>query len=371
MVHPDFVLAGIAVRMEVDGEKEKALDELDLVPFASARVEALQQMARRQITAQQFEDAVELLNRSSEAAREIEHVEERIRSICDNATLYIAAKRNDLAVETFAAAKTEAETVTNVHRDYFLGTAALGFLTAGSPDLAEQTLDQMTDKTHISATLLGMARHVWTSEREEALGLLEEAFEILESQADFETRDSRSRNVLWTSIATQFAGFGKTDRGLEIAALNPDPDERTNAVNQICAILAQQKEFELARATALSLEEPADRAAALVAAADAAAEHNEKVESGGLLREAREVANQILQAPAKASTLSAIVLRSIDDERTAAEALEAALEAACEIRDESRQAAVVAELSQAEGRGVALTGAARASLNKMLAAAER
>ena len=70
------------------------------------------------------------------------------------------------------------------------------------------------------------------------------------------TRNARPRratgdaaNTLLTSIAAQFAGFGKTERGVEIALQNPDPNEQMAALSQIAQILIVQKDDKQARET--------------------------------------------------------------------------------------------------------------------------
>ena len=70
------------------------------------------------------------------SAGEIEHDEERIRALTDTANLFLEAKRNDRAIETFDKVKTEGEQLDNVHRDFFLSAAAVGFLRAGSLEVA-------------------------------------------------------------------------------------------------------------------------------------------------------------------------------------------------------------------------------------------
>jgi hypothetical protein len=94
-----------------------------------------------------------------------------------------------------------------MHRDMFLSLAAQGFLHAGSLELADRTLDLVTDKTQMASALLGYSREFWKKdERTEAIDSLEESFAILASQHERETRDSRTKFRLFNQIAAQFAG---------------------------------------------------------------------------------------------------------------------------------------------------------------------
>src|SRR5207247_4190505 len=138
------------------------------------------------------------------------------RSFCDLGGLFIEAGRNDRAIETFEHARTEAEALENIHRDYFLANASLGFLRAGSLELADRTLDQVRDKTQIASCMLGFARLLWNrDEKDEAIETLDEAHAILKSQRETETRDRRTAVGVLGSIAVQFAAFGKPERAME------------------------------------------------------------------------------------------------------------------------------------------------------------
>lgn len=310
MAHADFVLAGIAVKKASDGDEAAARTTLDGIDFPSAAVSAQLQIAATLISTGEADKAVTWLDEGVADAAEIEHDEERIRAFCDLGNLFVDAKRNDKAVTTFDVARSYAEQLDNTHRDFFLGNAALGFLHAGSSELAERTLDLVTDKTQMSSALLGFARVAWKKdEKEDALDTLDEAYAILKSQRDIETRDSRSRNRLFMTIAAQYAGFGKTDMAIEIAHENPDPAEATTALSQISQILVMQKEDELARQTVDAIEEDSDRIFALIGLADAKSELGNQDDSLELISEAATMADAIPQLASRSSVLNELAVR--------------------------------------------------------------
>lgn len=312
MLHPDFIYAGIAVYLSSNGDEPGADDALGRIDFPSARVYALQQIATARLASKEPEKAIDALRRAIDAANEIEHDEEKIRSLCDIGTLFLDAKRNDKAIETFDQARGFAEALDNIHRDFFLVNCALGFLYAGSSDLAERTLDLVTDKTQMASALLGFARDHWQKEeKEDALDAIDEAYEILKSQRDVETRDSRARNSLMGSIAAQFAGFGKTDRGVEIALENQDPEEGVAALSQIAQILTVRKEDDLARQTINLIDEDANRLFALIGVSDAKNKLGENAESLALLEEAAGLADSVPQLPARSNVMNRIAERFV------------------------------------------------------------
>jgi hypothetical protein len=348
MAHPDYIYAGIAAYQASNGDESAADVTLKQIEFPAARVSALHQIAAGQLEKAKAGDAVLTLDRAVGAADEIEHNEEKIRAFCDIGSLFIDAKRSDKAIETFDNARAHTELLDNMHRDLFLVRCALGFLYSGRADMCDRTLDLVTDKTQMASALVAIARDHWKKEeKDDAIDALDEAYEILKSQRDAETRDSRARNALMASIAVQFAGFGKTERGVEIALENQDIGEQMAALSQIAQILTVQKEDELARQTINSIGDNANRLFALIAVADAKQKIGESSDSLTLLTEAATLAAAVPQLSARSGALNEIAERYIDREM-----LEQArslslqnLAVIAEIRDESSRAASLANLS--------------------------
>jgi len=353
MVHSDFVEAGIAVRQAADGDETAAFATIEAIDFASARVLAYQNIAAANIEAENFEGALCSIEKAFESAKEIEHDEEKIRTLCDIGNLFVEAKRNDKAIEAFDAARGEAELLDNIHRDFFLANCALGFIYANSQELADRTLDLVTDKTQMASALLGMARDFWKKEeKDEALDTLDEAYEILKSQREIETRDSKARNALMASIATQFAGFGKTDRALEIAGENESQSEQTSALSQIAQILTMQHEDELARQTINEIPDAGDQLFALLAVSDAKNKLGETDAAIALLDEAAAMTSDLPQPASRSSVLNIVADRYASHgmpEKTREISLEN-LAVIAGIRDESTQAASLVAISEVYDR---------------------
>lgn len=354
MMHPDFVEAGIAVKQAADGDETTAFATIEAIEFPSARVLAYQNIASANIGGEAFESATVALERGLESANEIEHDEEKIRALCDIGNLFVEAKRNDKAIEAFDAARADAELLDNLHRDFFLANCALGFLYANSQELADRTLDLVTDKTHMASALLGMARDSWKKEeKDEALEILEEAWAILKSQREKETRDSKARNALVASIATQFAGFGKTERALEIAGENDNPAEQTSAFSQIAQILTVQKEDGLARRAISEIPEYSDQLLALLAVSDTKNKLGETEEAIALLDEAAGMTETLPQPSARSTVLNVIadryILHGLPEK--ARRVSQENLEVITKIRDESGLASSLVALSEVYATG--------------------
>lgn len=125
MDHPDQVLAGIAIERAARGDDSGALAALETIEFWGAKVSTLHSIAAAKLESGKTEAAIELLENAAVDAGEIEHNEERIRALVDTGNLFVTAKRNDKAIETFEKARGHAETLDNVHRDSFLASISL------------------------------------------------------------------------------------------------------------------------------------------------------------------------------------------------------------------------------------------------------
>lgn len=342
MEHPDFVLAAIAAKQQ----DSSALDE---IAFAAARVSGALQIANQLIEKGDASKAIGVLDQAVVSANDIEHDEEKIRYLCEVGNAFIEAKRVDKAIETLDTARGFAEVLENTHRDTFLVNCALGFLHAGSEELADRTLDLVTDKTQMASALLGFSRHAWNAgDTDDAIEALDEGYEILRSQRDIETRDSRARNRLMASIAAQFAGYGKNEKAIEAAGENQDPEEEMSALTQVAQILTIRKQDELARQTLEMIPEDANRLFAMISMSDAKEKGEDRDSALTLLDEAATYADSVPQLASRSNALIELASRYSAYERAerSREILLEALDVLAEIKDESSQAASLAAVAE-------------------------
>ncbi len=344
--HRDGVDAALAIK-QAETNVDGALDSVATIPFVTARVAALKAMADSRVETD-LNGAVRCLVAAFSDAAEIEHDEERIRYFCDIGNSFVTAKRNDLAIKAFDTAFQQTKELENIHRDFFFSNCALGFLHSNSQDLAEKALDEIRDKTQMASSLVGFARESWKKdEKETAIEDLDEAFEILKSQRDIETRDTRAKNALMAAIAAQFAGFGKHERGLEAAAEVTDPNENASATSQIAQVLVLQNEDERAREVLDVFEEPSGRVGALLAMSDVKRDKDLKDDAISLIDEAVSQIDDVPQLVLRSELLNGAASRyaALSNEAKSREATVANLKLISEIRDESSRATQVAAIA--------------------------
>ena len=372
--HPDYVFADIAYHQAINGEAENSRRSLARIEYEAARVAALQTIALEAVKKGDAERAAALLDEAAQTATNIEHQEEKIRALTEIGAHYTEIGRGDRAIETFDRAKTNAEQLDNVHRDNLLSVVSLGFFRAGSIDLADRALDAVTDKTQIASTLVGFTREYdKKGELSEAVDTLEEAYAVLKSQKDAETRSSPAKFALMTTIAVEFARLEKPERAVEIAQSNPDDTERASALAQIAQILTAQGKDDLARQAIAAIDEDSARMFALVGISDQKKLLQQPEAAIEILTEAAQLAETVPQLASRSSAYNALAKRFIEYGETekARAVSHENLEIIAALRDESSQAAALANLAQIyKQANFDLTDAEKQLLDTMIRRAE-
>ncbi|MGC2237708.1 MAG: hypothetical protein WA584_16210 [Pyrinomonadaceae bacterium] len=346
--HPDNAFSDIALHQAQQGDESAALATLEKIEFPYAKTIALQNMALLNLQKQETAKTVEYLEKAAHSADEIEFAEEQIRAYADIANHFTEAGQNGRAIETFDKAKTIAENLDSLQRDSFLASISNGFLRAGSVDLADRTLDLVSDKTQMTSCLVGFSQTFnEKGEREEAIDALEEAYAILKSQKDLEIRSSQTRFRLWSTISVLFARYEKPERAIEIAQEIPDEDEQTSALSQIAQVLTSQEKDDLARLALSAIAEDSQRLFALIGVSDAKNQLEKREEAVEILNEAAHLAETVSQLSPRSSAYNELARRFSEYGETdrAREISHENLETISQIRDEGNRAVALANLA--------------------------
>lgn len=347
--HADDAYADIAVHQAANGEETNALETIKKIDFANSKVNAFQNIAIINLQKGENAKAVEFLDKASQAVQEIEFDEEKLRALISVGNIFLEAERRDKAIEIFDETRNAAEKLDNARRDYYLATVALGFLRAGSVELADRALDLVADKTQMAACLNGFAQIFWTNgEKDEALETLEEAYAIVKSQRDAETRDSRAKYQVFAQIAVQFANFEKDERAIEIAQENLDDSEKNSALAQIAQICIAQSKDDFARQSINAIHDDAQRMLALIGVSDAKDKLNERENAVGFLKEAAALGETVAQIASRLSAYNELAtrFRKYGETVYARDIAAENLKLVAQIRDESSRAVALAQLAE-------------------------
>lgn len=346
--HPAHFFGICAFHLTLNNREAEARETLVRVDYPSAKADALQQIAKHYRENNKIDKAENALDEAVAAAEETDFAEEKIRVLEHIAEDYLQSGRPDKAVEIFDRAKTEAEKLDNSYRDVFLVQIATGFLRAGSLELADRTLDAVTDKTQIATCLLGFAREFTRrSEIAEALETLEESYAVLKSQREREIRDSRARFALLSAVAVQFAGIEKPERAIEIAQNIADEAERTSALSQIAQVCATLGKDETARLSISAIKEDSQRMFALIGVSDAKKQREKDAEAIEILNEAAHLAETVPQLSARSAAYNELAKRfhEYGEAENARRVSRENLETIAQIRDETTRAVALAQLN--------------------------
>jgi len=346
--HADNALIDIALHQAAAGDEENAEATIAKIDFPLARVTALQNLAELYLEKKNETKVIELLDKALAAAGEIEFPEGQIRALINCANLFFDAKRKDKAIETLDRAKTLAENLDSVLRDALMAEIALGFLQAGSLDLADRALDLVSDKTQIASCLVGFASEFHSADNvPEATETLEEAYAILKSQRDGEVRDSRARMAVFAAIAVEFANVGKSERALEVAQENAGEAERISALAQIAQVFTSQNRIELARQAVSAIEDDAQKISALTGVARVKKQSGETESANAFLNEAANLIETIPQFTLRSQTLNELIHLFYDygNSAKARQLAQENLRTISQIRNSGSRAAALARLA--------------------------
>ncbi len=308
--HSSDAYAGIAVNQVKKGFEVEGQQTLERIDFYKSRVDALIEMATYFLSQDDIEKAVQLLEKGFVESDQIEFAEDKIRVLLEIGTFFIETKKNDRAIEAFGKANLEIKKLEGVHKEVLYANVSIGFLRAESIELADQTLDEIVDKTQVSNCLVGYSQ-VFEKEgdNEESLDALEEAYAILKSQQESEIRDSNARFQLFAAIAVQFARLEKIERALEIAHENPDVNQQNFALKNIAQLCVLQEKDDLADQAIKGIEDDSQRLAGLVGLSDAKNQIDKKREAVEFLAEAETFVETISQFIARADAQNDLAKR--------------------------------------------------------------
>lgn len=323
-------------------EKEAALKTIEKIEFPIIKVQALQEVAA-------ISNDTDILEKATEVAKEIDFQEERIRAFLGISFQYIEAKRKDKAIQILDQARKYSETLDSVQKDSFLSQVSQGFMKAGSLDLADRTLDLVTDKYEIAHALVGFADEFWAkNEEDEALEALDEAYSILKSQRDIETRNSKAKFNLLGLIAIRFASFGKLEKALEIANENPYDEIRNNSLVQITVICEREVSSDLAKQAIRDINDDVEKTFALIALSDEKRKKEQKEESMQNLEDAYHQTESIQQLSMKLMIFNRLADRFnlLERKNKAREICSENLKTISEILDQSHRVSALAGLAE-------------------------
>ena len=351
LIHPDPILVAIAVSNFTDAA-ELAFTVAQLEDATTAAY-GLIEAAEAKVDAENTDQAVDFLTCAAELCNRIEHPEEKARTLIDLGNCFAAASRRDLAISTLEAGRQAASAIDSIRRDGLLAAVAAGFLRAGSEELAERTLDLISDKTQLAAALKSMAdEYARLGRVTDALEALNEADAILRGERESERRDSRASFSVRGAVAIAFAALNKAEIAIEIGESLPDDDIAANTLAGIAAELGKIGDQQAAWQAVMAIKDDAKRLFALITIFDQLEKAFPEI-----AKEFLEKAGQLADAPERFTVRLTANLEiadrylAIGEVSAAANKCRETLQIFSNVRDVSIQAATLARFARLAAKG--------------------
>jgi tetratricopeptide (TPR) repeat protein len=335
---PERIFKEVALKYAENGNVEKAKSFIEQILIPSDKVLALQSLSEFLLKQNKTEEALQILNQACDQIEELDYEADKIRTLEEIANLFIRIGQKDKAIELLEKARQKAEKLEGIDRESLLSIIALGFLNAGSLELADRTLDLISDKIIIASTLISFARYFYENgESTEALDALEEAYQIQKSASAKEIRSTKEVFQLLSFIAVEFAKFGKGERAIEIAQQIGDENEQFKALSQIAQVFALQNKNEMVDQAIKAINQEDGKLFALIAVSDASKAQNRMDEALNSLQLALELVETVPQLSSRVSIYNEIAERFLNYGQIdkAREILLESIKTAALIRDES------------------------------------
>ncbi len=346
--HSSDAFAGIANYQTQSGLENEALNTLERIDFQGSKVKALIAIAVYYREKEKIEKVIENLEKAEIEAYKIEFRQEKVGFLLEIAIQYIKANDKAKAIETLTNTRSIVEKMDGVEKDGLFANIAVGYLKAGSIELADQTLDLVRDKAQISNCLLAYSQEfLVTGDADEAAESLEESYAILKSQSESEIRDTKERFRLFGSIAAQFAEIGKYERAIEIAQENIDIQQKNLALTKIAQIAVLNENDAFARQALQAIKEESSKLHALVALSDTKNSLGKKDEALEFLNEASYLVDTVEQFIVRTEVENDLAARfyQLGETEKARELAAKSLQTIEEIKGDDNRSAALAQLS--------------------------
>lgn len=338
VLHPDQAFAAIAVKQAENGDTVSAIETISKIDYPASAVIALIAIAGVEIDSGNYDAASAHLTAANEKVSGIELEEEKIKAICDIGNSFIAAEKNEDAILCFKTALDLAEKLDSIHKDSLLSFVSAGFMNAGSVELADNSLDLIIDKTQIASTLLAFSRYYQAKdETEDAKETLGEAYDVLKSQHEKETRSSKAKFDLFGSIAAQYAVIGNSEKALDIALGIESEDDSANTLAYIAQIFVKNGDIHAAESAVMNIPEPSGKMFAHIGMGNTAKQVDDKASANKYYLQAIEIAEEVSRAALVSAAYKAVSTRlyEMDEIQKAREIASAGLATINSIRGET------------------------------------
>lgn len=159
--HPDNIYSELVVYLTQQGALSDAKEITQRIYLPTIKAATQLQMAIILLEQSQMEDASSLIDEALQTSSEIDYKIDEIKTLIEIGNTLIRAEMLDKAIKTLDRARQETIKLNDVAKETLLSVISTSFLESGNIELADETLDLITDKTIIASTLSSFANIFW------------------------------------------------------------------------------------------------------------------------------------------------------------------------------------------------------------------
>lgn len=311
-------MAEIAVKCAEGGQHDKAFEIIQTIEYVPSAVWALTELAAREIKAEEYAEASEVLAQAKELAHSIELTKDRASMLIEVAAKYADAGDSEQAAEILLEASHLAETIEITSlRESAQAQVSLGYAHIGDERRALQAVAEIDDAFQAAAALTSIAsEHLNAGRQDEALQLLSRALQrAVDEEFYDESNYPATKYRALTDIAVQYAAAASYERAAQTAQMIEGDKERDNALMSIVQYLIRTEAYEAALPLARLMEDAYLKTIAFTETAGSLLKTGQQEQSLSLLSEASRVADGIGWAYQKSLALTEIALKYAEADR--------------------------------------------------------
>ena len=353
-------LAEIAVKCAAAGQYERALEIIQSIEYEGSAAYALTEIAALHIKSGRANEAAESLSRALAQAESIELAEDRVNMLVTVGLRYAEAGEQDRAESILLDAARLAETVEiEGYRESSYAQTSIGLARLGLDERSLEVASRIEDSFQAASAHTAIAaEHLRAGRREEALGLLSSALQLVTGEEFYnESGYPASKHRALAEIAVQYALASSHDEAVRTAKMIDAERDGNVALAEVTRASTHAGNTDQALQAARMIEISSLRVLAFTAIAGALLKDGqEQREQQGqperalaVLSEAARAAEEIEWANDRTLALVEVALKYYEAEREAevARILLQALESTREIENKLDLSAALARLSDA------------------------
>lgn len=341
-------IAEIALRMADTGEFSSAKELISSIEYAGSRAYAYNELASKHLKEGRKEEASNALMTALAAIDRVEFPEDEASLLIESANKYHEAGNDEKILSLLEKAYMICEKLDEGDsRDNLLSHLSIAFARIGKFENANECLDEINDPMQAVSCLIGVANeYKQAGEKEKALELFDEAYQMATGADLFLARSVTQRDNLLSNLTLHYAAIDENEKAIDTAKMIEADDSRRFALTELAAFYTRSNKIEEVRAAVDEIDEDFSRCFCLMRLSDILWAAENRDEALKFLDEAKTLAQEIRHNYQKAIALSEVSerYRLKEFESEADEFLSQSVQLSHDVKDRYEMAVLLSHL---------------------------